>query len=169
MTDTDATDSEHHADPVLRQSQHSWASSPATRAAMQANRRRDTQPEIAVRRLLHARGLRYRVDTRPIPTVRHTADIVFTKARLAVFIDGCWWHGCPQRHRPPRSNSGYWHSKIERNRERDRRVTAQLESAGWCVLRAWEHQDSAEIAVQIERLVRPNPNLPSIPYSKRDY
>jgi DNA mismatch endonuclease (patch repair protein) len=122
---------------------------------MQANRRRDTHPEIAVRRLLHARGLRYRVDTRPIPAFRHTADIVFTKARLAVFIDGCWWHGCPEHHRPPRRNSDYWHAKIEGNRDRDRRVTDQLESAGWRVVRVWEHQDPAEVAAQIEHLVRP--------------
>lgn len=153
MTDTDPIDRENHADPTRRQDQFSWASSPATRTAMQANRRRDTQPEMAVRRLLHARGLRYRVDTRPIPTVRHTADIVFTRARLAVFIDGCWWHGCPEHHRRPRSNSEYWHSKIERNQERDRRATAQLESAGWRVLRAWEHQDPARVAAQIEHLV----------------
>lgn len=121
---------------------------------MQANRHRDTKPEVAVRRLLHARGLRYRVDTRPIPAVRHTADIVFTKARVAVFIDGCWWHGCPQHHRPPRINSDYWHDKVERNQQRDRRVTVLLEDAGWRVVRAWEHQDPSEVAAQVERLVR---------------
>ena len=101
----------------------SWATSPATRRAMQANRRRDTAPEMAIRRLVHASGLRYRVDARPLPTARHTADMIFTRARVAVFIDGCWWHGCAEHYRPPASNAAYWAGKVARNRERDRLAT----------------------------------------------
>src|SRR2546423_997898 len=94
----------------------SWASSPAARKVMLGNRCRDTKPELAVRRLLHAAGLRYRVAVRPEPSLRRTADIVFTKQRIAVFIDGCFWHGCA-RHRPTpaKANSEYWRSKLTRN------------------------------------------------------
>jgi DNA mismatch endonuclease (patch repair protein) len=73
---------------------------------MQANRRRDTGPELAIRCLVHARGLRYRVDARPLPSARHTADMIFTRARIVVFIDGCWWHGCAEHYRAPASNAG---------------------------------------------------------------
>ncbi|WP_036447559.1 very short patch repair endonuclease [Mycolicibacterium hassiacum] len=114
---------------------------------MQANRRRDTKPELRVRRLAHALGLRYRVDYRPLATERFKADMVFTGAKVAVFIDGCFWHGCKQHHRPPTANSDYWRSKIAGNVMRDALVDAHLEKNGWVSLRFWEHDDP-EVAVQ---------------------
>ncbi|WP_109523648.1 MULTISPECIES: very short patch repair endonuclease [Nocardia] len=132
----------------------SWASTPAVRRSMVSNRRRDTKPEIAVRKLLHARGFRYRVDYAPDRGhLRNRADIVFTRARVAVFIDGCWWHGCKQHHRAPKANSNYWSSKIARNTERDRYVSEMLRERGWTVLRFWEHQRAAEVADEIAREV----------------
>lgn len=123
-------------------SYESWASSPAARKAMQGNRSRDTKPELAVRRLIHAAGLRYRVDVRPEHEIARRADIVFTKQRIAVFIDGCYWHGCEQHARIPTSaNADYWSSKITRNAERDEDTNRQLEAAGWTVLRFWEHEE----------------------------
>lgn len=120
---------------------------------MQGNRSRDTKPELAVRRLLHAKGLRYRVNFRPLPGLRRTADVVFTRARVAVFIDGCFWHGCPQHYRAPGSNVSYWSAKVSQNRNRDIETTEHLESAGWIVRRFWAHEDSAAVADEIERCV----------------
>ncbi|MDQ2761125.1 MAG: very short patch repair endonuclease [Actinomycetota bacterium] len=107
-----------------------------------ANRRRDTTPELALRQALRAVGLRFRVDfaIRPDAGRAIRPDIAFTARRLAVFVDGCFWHGCPEHHRQPRANSEYWSSKIERNRERDSRDAARLRDAGWRVLRFWEHE-----------------------------
>ena len=103
---------------------------------------------------MHARGLRYRVDARPTPSVRHTADMIFTRARVAVFIDGCWWHGCAEHYRPPASNIGYWADKISRNRERERQIDQALVSAGWTVIRVWEHETPDHAARRIEAVVR---------------
>ena len=86
----------------------SWASTPGVARSMRANMHRDTKPELAIRRLLHARGLRYRVDMAPWSNKRRRADIVFTRRRLAVFIDGCFWHGCPEHATMPVTNAGYW-------------------------------------------------------------
>ena len=97
----------------------SWASSPAVRNVMRANKGRDTKPELALRSAVHALGLRYRVGLRPVRQVRRTADMVFTKARIAVFLDGCFWHGCPEHHRPAKQNVGFWTTKIEGNKIRD--------------------------------------------------
>ncbi len=131
----------------------SWATSEATRASMRANRSRDTRPELALRRAAHALGLRYRVAARPLPRIRRTADMVFTRARVAVFLDGCFWHGCPTHHRAPAANSGYWSEKVARNRARDAEVDALLAAAGWRVLRVWEHEDPAEAARRVAELV----------------
>jgi DNA mismatch endonuclease (patch repair protein) len=109
---------------------------------------------MAIRRLVHALGLRYRVDTRPLPAVRHTADMIFTRAKVAVFIDGCWWHGCADHYRSPASNATYWAGKVSRNRERDRRVDRALLAEGWRVLRIWEHEPPESAAHRIERAVR---------------
>ena len=117
-----------------------WASSPAVRRVMQGNRKRDTRPEIAVRRRLHARGFRYRVAASPLTRRQWTADLVFRTARLAVFVDGCHRHGCPEHYTCPRTNQGYWSSKIERNRARDVQVDTELRAAGWTTLRIWEHE-----------------------------
>lgn len=116
---------------------------------MRANRRRDTGPERAVRSLLHARGLRYRVDLpirmgalRPV-----RPDLVFTRARVCCFIDGCWWHGCPEHGRRRTSaNDEYWSAKISRNVERDAEQRSALERSGWIVLHFWEHEDPAKVA-----------------------
>jgi DNA mismatch endonuclease (patch repair protein) len=117
---------------------------------MQANRRRDTKPELEIRRALHARGLRYRVDL-PIRT-KHARpirpDIVFTRARTVVFVDGCFWHGCPIHGRRERiANAEYWRPKIQGNTDRDLVHTRALEAEGWSVLRVWEHTPPEE-AVQ---------------------
>jgi DNA mismatch endonuclease (patch repair protein) len=129
------------------------ASTPAARAAMQRNRRRDSRAEVGLRSALHRMGLRFRVDY-PIrcgPGLPIRPDIVFTKARLAVFVDGCFWHGCPDHGRPPKANSDYWRAKIALNRDRDRRQTSQLTAAGWAVLRVWEHEpaEPAEIVIAV--------------------
>lgn len=119
---------------------------------MQANRRRDTLPEIKVRQLLHAWGLRFRVDFLiKLKEVKARPDIVFTRARLAVFIDGCFWHGCPEHKGVPKTNTDYWLPKIKKNRERDERQTAALEKAGWIVLRFWEHDDPERAVMRIQR------------------
>ena len=129
------------------------ASSEAVRATMRANRGRDTGPELAVRRALHAMGLRYRVD-HPLPfDRRRRADIAFTRVRVAVFIDGCFWHGCPEHGTTPRTNNRFWSEKIARNRARDLDTTERLEAEGWVVLRFWEHEDPRPVARAIARVV----------------
>jgi DNA mismatch endonuclease (patch repair protein) len=121
---------------------------------MQANRSRDTGPELAVRRLLHAQGFRYRVALRPEPSLRRRADIVFTRQRIAVFIDGCFWHGCPEHGRTTfRHNTDYWPDKISTNRARDADTTQTLESLGWQVLRFWEHESAETVATTIAAAV----------------
>jgi DNA mismatch endonuclease, patch repair protein len=117
---------------------------------MLSNRRRDTRPEIAVRKLLHARGLRFRVDY-PIRTSERTirVDIAFPRAKLAVFIDGCFWHGCPEHGTMPKRNRDYWEPKILRNQERDQHQARSIHEAGWAVLRFWTHQKPDEICDQI--------------------
>ncbi|WP_091488753.1 very short patch repair endonuclease [Microbacterium pygmaeum] len=132
----------------------SWASSETARRTMLANRSKNTQPELAVRKILHAGGLRYRVNMRPIPLLRRTADVVFTRARVAVFIDGCFWHSCPEHSSRPKSNSDYWGPKLRGNVERDRQTDRALESAGWLVLRFWEHESEVEVAEAIALAVR---------------
>ncbi|MEV0451418.1 very short patch repair endonuclease [Streptomyces sp. NPDC050600] len=127
----------------------SWASSAARRRNMQAIRSRDTKPEQLVRSLLHAQGLRYRVAAKPLPGLRRTADIVFRPVKVAVFIDGCYWHGCPEHYVAPKTNSGYWSEKVLRNMARDRDTNQRLEEAGWTVLRFWEHEPSDGCAVRI--------------------
>ncbi len=119
---------------------------------MVANRGRDTTPELAVRRLLHAAGLRYRVDYAPLGG-RRRADIVFTRRRIAAFIDGCFWHGCPEHATAPKTNAGYWGPKLERNTVRDRETDASLLDAGWLVLRFWEHEPATAVADEILHVV----------------
>lgn len=120
---------------------------------MRANRKRDTQPEMAVRSAAHRLGLRYRVATRPLPDQRFTADLVFRTARVAVFIDGCFWHGCPDHGTSPRTNSSYWGPKLTRNRARDKAVMEALRAAGWVGLRIWEHEDPEVAARHIAATV----------------
>lgn len=117
---------------------------------MRGNQRRDTVPEMAIRRAVHARGLRYRVDSRPVPDINRRADLVFARAKVAVFVDGCYWHGCPEHGTVARTNVGYWSSKIERNRARDRETNTLLLERGWVSLRIWEHET---VTTAVEKIV----------------
>jgi DNA mismatch endonuclease (patch repair protein) len=121
---------------------------------MRRQARHDTEAERALRQLLFARGLRYVIHRRPIPTLRREADIVFRGARVAVFVDGCFWHGCPEHGTWPKTNAEFWRRKIERNSERDRETVSALESAGWLAIRIWEHTDPLEAAEVVEAAVR---------------
>jgi len=128
--------------------------STAVTAAMKGNRRANTRPEVAVRSLLHRRGLRFRKDvTIRAEALRTTADIVFPRHQLAVFIDGCFWHQCPDHSHVPRANPGYWERKLARNVERDAQVTKALTAAGWTVVRIWEHEPATEAADRIAETV----------------
>ncbi|MFI0424573.1 very short patch repair endonuclease [Spongiactinospora sp. 9N601] len=135
-------------------SEKSWASNRRVRTRMRANKSRDTKPELALRRAVHALGLRYRVSYRPLAGVRRTADIVFTKAKVAVFMDGCFWHGCPEHHTVSAANADFWAEKINRTRERDTETNQLLADAGWHVVRVWEHENVVEAASMIAVLVR---------------
>ena len=121
---------------------------------MQVVRRRDTAAEIAIRRLLHAKGLRYRVDRPVLGGTRRRADLVFAAARVAVYVDGCFWHSCPVHRSRPKSNAAWWAAKLAENRRRDKRTERQLSHAGWRVVRVWEHEVPAAAAARIARTVR---------------
>jgi DNA mismatch endonuclease (patch repair protein) len=121
---------------------------------MKANRSRDTRPELALRSAAHALGLRYRVNTRPLPGLRRTADLVFSRLKIAVFVDGCFWHGCPEHFRSSKINASFWATKIADNRERDHDTDHRLSDAGWTVIRIWEHEDPCEAAQRIASIVR---------------
>lgn len=136
----------------------SWASSEATRKTMLGNRSRDTAPEVALRRLLHAQGLRYRIAARPLPSVRRTADLVFRPSKVAVFVDGCFWHRCPEHATDPKTHSDYWNPKLERNVERDRETDRLLADSGWLSIRIWEHEDPRKAAQRVVRIVRSRRN-----------
>jgi DNA mismatch endonuclease (patch repair protein) len=124
-------------------------------AIMKGNRRVNTRPEVALRSELHRRGLRFRKDValRPAQRLRRV-DIVFPRARLAVFLDGCFWHGCPDHGNQPKANTEYWSAKLAGNAARDAQVNAELELAGWTVIRVWEHEDVRGAATRIERAYR---------------
>ena len=109
---------------------------------------------MALRRLLHAAGLRYRVDRAPLPGLRRRADIVFGPARVAVYVDGCFWHGCPEHGTRPKANAAWWREKIERTGSRDRETDARLASAGWLVVRVWEHEEPAVVATRIREAIK---------------
>jgi DNA mismatch endonuclease, patch repair protein len=128
--------------------------SEAVRARFQRQRVRDTAPELALRRELHRRGLRYRVDVPLLGPRRGRADILFTRARLVVMVDGCFWHRCPDHGLAPRDNSEWWREKLDRNVKRDRRTDAELAELGWKVVRVWEHESPALAADRITELVR---------------
>ncbi|MFE9555430.1 very short patch repair endonuclease [Streptomyces sp. NPDC006703] len=136
------------------QEEGSWASSRAVRASMKGNRGKDTKPELRLRALLYKEGLRYRVAVRPLPELRRTADVVFPKARVAVFVDGCYWHGCPEHHRPATVHATFWQAKIEGNRSRDAETNKALREAGWTVIRVWEHEDPTAAASRVSIAVR---------------
>jgi len=121
---------------------------------MRRQRRRDTGPEMALRRILHARGLRYRVD-RPLGLagVRRRSDLTFVGARVVVFVDGCYWHRCPLHTTAPKANAEWWAAKLDANVARDRDTDRRLAEAGWTVIRAWEHEDPALVAERVAAAV----------------
>jgi DNA mismatch endonuclease (patch repair protein) len=111
------------------------------RQRMRTQKRRDTKLELEIRRRLHALGYRFRVDYRVEPSLRVRGDIVFTRRRVVVFVDGCFWHGCPEHATQPRNNAVWWTEKLAANVARDQRAASALRGRGWTVLRIWEHQD----------------------------
>jgi DNA mismatch endonuclease (patch repair protein) len=115
------------------------ASSANVHRVMVANYGGNTTPELLFRSRLFQFGLRFRKNTRPIASLRCQADIVFSKQQVCVFVDGCFWHGCPKHFRCPKTNAAWWSEKIEANRVRDKRQTKLLQRAGWTVIRIWEH------------------------------
>ena len=138
----------------------SFASTPQVRQRMQAVRRRDTAPELALRRLLWQRGLRYLVDSRPLPGLRRKADVVFPRRRVAIFVDGCYWHACPTHGTQSQVNQEYWRGKLKGNVERDRDTDSALTAAGWLVIRIWEHEAPDDAAARVEAVVRGRPSRP---------
>jgi DNA mismatch endonuclease (patch repair protein) len=144
---TDAISSERLPEPPT-------ASSPATRAVMQGNRGRDTRPERALRSELHRRGYRFRKSSAPVKGLRCRADIVFAGARVAVFVDGCFWHRCPEHGTSPRTNDDYWRIKLDRNVARDSRNDAELTRSGWVVVRIWGHENVIGAADRVESTLR---------------
>ena len=129
------------------------ASSEDARNRMRRTPRRDTPCELAIRSAAHRLGLRFRVDW-PLPGTRRRADLAFPRARVAVFVDGCFWHGCPEHGTWPKANATWWRKKILANVERDRDTDDRLERAGWSSLRFWEHEDAAYAARAIRQEVR---------------
>lgn len=126
---------------------------------MQSNRGRDTKPELALRSAVHAMGLRYRVSARPLPHLRRTADLVFPRERVAVFLDGCFWHGCPEHHTVAATNAQFWADKVSGNMTRDRDTDSRLRAEGWVSVRIWEHDDPTSAALHVRDVVlgRRNP------------
>ena len=123
---------------------------------MERQSRRDTKPELAVRRAVWRLGLRYRVDVAPIPG-RRRADLVFTRAKVAVYVDGCFWHRCPQHATDPKNNAEWWAAKLAANVARDRNTDAALAAAGWTVVRIWEHENPVEAADRVQAALSAQP------------
>jgi DNA mismatch endonuclease Vsr len=142
--------------PLVVRQKESWASSDRVRSVMRGNRARDTRPELAIRSAVHRLGLRYRVCIRPVQGVRRSADVVFPGAHVAVFVDGCFWHGCPEHYVPSLSNRDYWDQKIAGNRARDEDTNQRLADEGWVPLRIWAHEDPQTAALLIAETVRRN-------------
>ncbi|MDH6289179.1 very short patch repair endonuclease [Rhodococcus opacus] len=126
------------------------ATDPATSARMRAQRRRDTAPELALRRELHRRGVRYYVDRAPMKGVRRRADLVFPRRKVAVYVDGCFWHSCPQHATFPKNNAQWWAEKLAGNVTRDRDTDTRLTDAGWTVVRVWEHENPVVAANRVQ-------------------
>ncbi|ORL30613.1 very short patch repair endonuclease [Prescottella equi] len=127
---------------------------PLTSARMRAQRRRDTAPEVALRRELHRRGARFFVDRAPLRGLRRRADLVFPRRRVAVYVDGCFWHSCPQHATSPKNNAQWWADKLAANVVRDRDTDTRLADAGWTVVRIWEHEDPTEAADRVQVALR---------------
>jgi DNA mismatch endonuclease (patch repair protein) len=140
---------------MSRASSYPVTVSAAVSAVMRGNRWRDTRPEVRLRSVLHAKGHRFRVNLKvEIPGLRVRPDIVFSRCRLAVFVDGCFWHSCRHHGTLPRVNTAYWLPKLERVAKRDRRVRNLLSAAGWTVVRIWEHTPLEEAADIIQAAIQ---------------
>lgn len=127
--------------------------SSAVRRRMETQRRQGTRPELELRRLLHAAGFRYRVGL-PVPGLpRRTIDVAFTRSKVAVFVDGCFWHRCPEHFVPPRNNHEWWAAKLDANTTRDEDTTRVLVESGWHVVRVWEHESLGEAVARITALL----------------
>jgi DNA mismatch endonuclease (patch repair protein) len=126
---------------------------PATKRRMSAQRSRNTDIEVRLRSILHRRGLRFRLHRKPVAGLRREADLVFVTSRVAVMVDGCFWHGCPDHGTWPRTNAQWWRQKIEANVERDRDTDRRLSTAGWTVVRIWEHDDPVLAADRLEAIL----------------
>lgn len=127
-----------------------WEATDARRAHMARFGRRDTAPELALRRELHARGRRFFVDRRISTATRARPDLVFPRALVAVFVDGCFWHWCEEHAHLPKANAELWWTKLLANRQRDASHDAVLRSEGWRVVRVWEHEDAVTAADAVE-------------------
>ncbi|MEU3721833.1 very short patch repair endonuclease [Streptomyces sp. NPDC031705] len=123
------------------------------RTRMSRQKSRDTGVEVALRKALHAEGARFRIHRKPVKGVRREADIVFGPARVAVFVDGCFWHGCPVHATWPKNNAEFWRAKIEGNRARDRDTDRRLAESGWLAVRVWEHEAAASAASRVRAIV----------------
>ena len=128
---------------------HPPALNDQVRERMRAQPRQDTSCELALRSAVHALGLRYRVHRRPELYLRREADLVFLKEKVAVFVDGCFWHGCPEHHRTPSTHSSWWSQKMQRTRVRDAHTDEVLADCGWLVVRVWEHENPKEGAERV--------------------
>ncbi|MEZ4553122.1 MAG: very short patch repair endonuclease [Dehalococcoidia bacterium] len=129
--------------------------SDAASRVMKGNRKKNTRPEVQLRSVLHALGLRfrkhYRIVLPDLPSFE--GDIVFPRQQLVVLVDGCFWHQCPKHSNVPRVNTEYWKPKLERNVQRDRRIDAALQAAGWTVFRVWEHEPPTDAAARIRHRI----------------
>ncbi len=135
---------------------------------MQRQGRRDTKPEVALRRELHRRGRRFFVDRPPLAGLRRRADLVFPRRRVAVYVDGCFWHSCPLHATRPKNNAEWWATKLAANVARDRDTDARLVAAGWTVVRVWEHEDPTSAADRVQAaLDTPDPAAPQPPTAER--
>ena len=125
----------------------------ATELRMRTQRQRDTQCELEIRRKLHRTGVRYRIDCPPLTDCRRRADIVIRPARIAIFIDGCFWHKCPLHWKAPHRNSAWWTEKIDSNARRDQETSDLLKQRGWLVIRVWEHEPADAVVRRIIKAV----------------
>ena len=130
------------------------STSPETSQRMRRIRTRDTQAEVNLRSCVHRLGLRYRIDARPVPELNRRADLVLKASRVAVFVDGCFWHACPVHGATPKSNAKWWAEKLAKNRSRDRQTDRALRKAGWGVVRVWEHEEPHRAAARVYSVVR---------------
>jgi DNA mismatch endonuclease, patch repair protein len=149
------------AQPTTPRKLYPQPASPGRSANMRANRRRDTKPELALRGALHAMGYRYRKDLRlDLPQRRVRPDIAFTSRKVAVFVDGCFWHACPEHGSQPKNNEWYWSPKLAKNVERDRAADAALAEAGWTVVRLWEHTSLEDAVAAVVAIVGGTRSVP---------